>query len=173
MHTAAALYIDPAGPYAARSDLDLWPLARNADLYAGPLPVIAHPPCGHWGKYRHRCRQPGRDCLHAALAHVRRWRGVLEHPLHATTWTAANLPHNCRQLDLHSGWTLDIDQHRFGHPAVKPTRLYIVGTTNTPPLPAARTTPPRPFENLSARTRAWTPPDLIAWLVELVKLTKA
>lgn len=173
MHDAAALFIDPAGPYARLPNVDAWDIARDATRYAGSLPVVAHPPCGTWGKYAHRCKQPGRDAAHSALASVRRWHGVMEHPLHSHFWTVAQIPTNSRQLDFFRGWTIAIDQFRFGLPALKPTTLYIVGTDRTPPLPPPRTTRPRPYENLTRRTRAWTPPDLAAWLIELAKSTAA
>lgn len=62
--TVAALYVDPLGPYPAlRHDpddlwdapllVDCWDATRDARLYNGPHPVIAHPPCKHWGRLRH------------------------------------------------------------------------------------------------------------------------
>ena len=78
MTAVAALYIDPRGPYprmqtaeafdtcedephavgwlTPRTDgleLDLWDAARDARTYEGPHPIIAHPPCKHWGRLRH------------------------------------------------------------------------------------------------------------------------
>lgn len=48
--TVAALYVDPAGYYAGRDDVDRWDEERDAKEYAGPWPVVAHPPCERWGK---------------------------------------------------------------------------------------------------------------------------
>lgn len=84
--TVAALYVDPAGPY---------PLMRG---YTGPHPVVAHPPCGRWCRlakfverqYGHRVGDDG-GCFAAALAAVRRWGGVLEHPAFTLAWRAHGL----------------------------------------------------------------------------------
>ena len=44
----AALYVETNGVYAGLPDVDLWDEARDARLYAGPWPVVAHPPCARW-----------------------------------------------------------------------------------------------------------------------------
>jgi hypothetical protein len=50
--TVAALYVDPRGPYASMPGVDPWDVERDARTYAGPYPVVAHPPCGSWGRFR-------------------------------------------------------------------------------------------------------------------------
>jgi len=40
----AALYVQTGGSYYGLSDVDPWGEARDARLYAGPHPVVAHPP---------------------------------------------------------------------------------------------------------------------------------
>lgn len=41
----AALYVDPRGPYP-KLVAEWYDAARDARTYEGPLPVVAHPPCG-------------------------------------------------------------------------------------------------------------------------------
>jgi hypothetical protein len=43
--TVAALFVQARGCYYGLDDVDPWGEGRDARLYAGPWPVIAHPPC--------------------------------------------------------------------------------------------------------------------------------
>jgi hypothetical protein len=138
----AALYVDPDGCYAGLPDVELWDEARDARRYAGPHPVVAHPPCQRWCKmapvnqarYGQAIGDDG-GCFGAALAAVRRWGGVLEHPAYSIAWLAHGLPWppeaGCWQRDLTGGWCCYVEQRNYGHRARKPTWLYAVGT----PLP--------------------------------------
>lgn len=45
----AALFVQPDGCYTGLPDVDAWPEHRDARRYAGPWPVVAHPPCQLWG----------------------------------------------------------------------------------------------------------------------------
>ena len=47
---SAKLYVDPRGPYP-KLVADWWDEARDARNYAGPNPVVAHPPCQRWGRF--------------------------------------------------------------------------------------------------------------------------
>jgi hypothetical protein len=138
----AALYIDPRGPYPTMPDIEPWGLPdRDAKTYPGPHPIIAHPPCGPWGRLRHFVK-PGnsrqdKTCAPFAIAQVRRFGGVLEHPAGSLLWPSWNLPAPGAGADRHGGWTLELDQCRFGHVCRKRTWLYVVGIRQDqlPPLP--------------------------------------
>lgn len=135
----AALYVQAGGVYAGLPHVDVWDEARDARRYDGPHPVVAHPPCQRWcSKGWHGSpQQPHRftkgddgGCFAAALAAVRRWGGVLEHPAHSHAWLAHGLPWPAAegwQMDVHGGWCCHVEQGFYGHPANKPTWLYAVG----------------------------------------------
>lgn len=134
----AALYVLPDGPYAGRDDVDLWPEKRDARLYGGPWPVVAHPPCQRWGRYwsggpspKARRRELGDDggCFAAALTSVRAWGGVLEHPEASHAWARFGIlppPRSGGWVGggLCGGWTCCVEQGHYGHRARKATWLY-------------------------------------------------
>ena len=142
----AALYVDPAGCYAGIDGVELWDEARDARRYGGVWPVVAHPPCQRWGRFWHGSPlKPHRfelgddgGCFAAALAAVRRWGGVLEHPAHSHAWLAHGLPwppaDGGWQRDIHGGWCCQVEQGFYGHAARKPTWLYAVGVGEPPAL---------------------------------------
>lgn len=109
----AALYIDPLGPYPSMLGVDCWDESRDARTYAGPHTVVAHPPCERWGRYwgggpsARVKRTLGDDggCFAAALAAVRRWGGVLEHPEASHAWSH----HGLRAPARSGGWTRTAD----------------------------------------------------------------
>lgn len=136
----AALFVERGGVYWDLPDVDAWDKERDARLYAGPWPVVAHPPCERWGRYwfggpsaRVR-RELGDDggCFASALAAVRKWGGVLEHPEASHAWT-----HHClipplrgggwSVADGFGGWTCCVEQGHYGHRARKATWLYTNG----------------------------------------------
>lgn len=136
----AALFVDPLGVYRDVPDVDCWSEHRDARRYAGPYPVVAHPPCQRWGRFWHgSTRRPhqftlGDDngCFASALASVRRWGGVLEHPKDSHAWSHFGLTRPPRhggwvKADNVGGWTCCVYQGHYGHFAGKGTWLYAVG----------------------------------------------
>lgn len=47
----AALFVETGGCYFNLPDVDPWDETRDARKYAGPWPIIAHPPCQLWGPF--------------------------------------------------------------------------------------------------------------------------
>lgn len=137
----AALYVEARGVYSGLPHVDPWDVSRDARLYRGPFPVVAHPPCERWGRYWHGSpRKPhqfklGDDngCFSSALASVRTWGGVLEHPADSHAWSHFGLPRPTR----HAGWTEPdsfggrscyVEQCHYGHHSRKATWLYACKT---------------------------------------------
>lgn len=202
--TVAALYVDnKRGPYPHIKDVECWGLPeKDATQYAGPHPVVVHPPCGHWGRYSHKCHDDGHTGP-IAVEQVLRWGGVLEQPKDSKLWEHCRLPRPktpgvffCSQGAPF--FTLCVFQRDWGHLADKPTWLLVVGCAvkDMPPFPLAvaprkawtparrvldegRLDNPRPrgtrgvLECLSKNQRHLTPPAFAEWLVEVARRCKA
>lgn len=136
----AALFVETGGVYFDAANVDPWDEARDARKYAGPHPVVAHPPCQRWGRFWHgSTRKPhqyklGDDggCFAAALAALKRWGGVLEHPAHSRAWEAFGLLKPKAgagwQHDSEQGlWVCYVEQGHYGHESRKPTWLIACG----------------------------------------------
>lgn len=140
----AALFIQPDGCYSEVSDLELWGELRDARTYAGPHPVVAHPPCQQWGKFARvnfkrwggEHNKPGNDggCFLSALNSVRMFGGVLEHPAQSYAFSEYGLPKPLIEWTKTTcgGWVCEVWQSAYGHKANKATWLYYVGE-NLPP----------------------------------------
>ena len=142
--TVAALYVQTGGCYFDLPGVEPWDQERDARKYDGPWPVVAHPPCQRWGKMwagspfviaRDGIRKVKGDdggCFAAALAAVRKWGGVIEHPRGSHAWAhfGINKPPSSGgwvSAGLCGGWTCCIEQGRYGHYARKPTWLLVYG----------------------------------------------
>ncbi len=176
--TVAALYVDPGGPYPKMSDVDCWDAERDARLYQGPHPIVAHPPCGPWGALSHFCTKQDASLAPLAVEQLRKWGGVLEHPAHSKLWTRLGLP-KPGELDFDGLWTLEVEQVRWGHQAEKRTWLLFAGIPRCavrhlpekrePTHVVGKTKGPgrdRLPEMLKSR-RHFSPPAFARWLVDL------
>lgn len=136
--TVAVLFARKDSNYKQLPDVEVYDIERDARTYDGPFPVVAHPPCRGWGRLRRfaKVRPDERNLARLAVALVREFGGVLEHPEGSKLWPSQLLPLP-GQTDSYGGWTMAIPQHWFGHRAEKMTLLYIVGLkpTEVPPLP--------------------------------------
>jgi hypothetical protein len=195
--TIAALYIDPRGPYPTLPGVECWDAARDARTYDGPHPIVAHPPCGPWGRFRHLSRRDNPQLAIRAVAQVRACGGVLEHPAGSLLWRELRLPLPGELPDAYGGRTIEVCQCDWGHVARKRTWLYLVGVD----LAALVMPPPREpthwisgFRNSSGRSperyarsgcsvppgikvcsaqqRRRTPRAFAEWLVSLARSTR-
>jgi len=139
----AALFVEKNGCYYGMENVDPWDISRDARRYDGPYHVIAHPPCERWGRYwgggprlhgTSRQKKLGDDggCFASALASVRKYGGVIEHPEGSHAWRAHGLNRppmtgGWVNADMMGGWTCCIEQGAYGHRARKKTWLYAYG----------------------------------------------
>jgi hypothetical protein len=145
----AALYVDPAGVYPRILGPDAcWDEARDARLYDGPHPVVAHPPCQLWGalaasNYGRALKDPTRKllkpawlggsdglCFENAINCVHMYGGVVEHPATSHAWAyhmgRENSPRvserGWRQVGPNV-WVCVVAQSAYGHRCEKLTGL--------------------------------------------------
>lgn len=136
----AALFVQPDGCYAGLPGVDAWPEHRDARLYDGVLPVVAHPPCQLWGnmaavnyaRWGGEHNKPGNDggCFASAIESVRRCCGVIEHPKNSRAFAAHGIdkPHGIGWQQIsQTEWVCEVWQSAYGHRANKATWLYYVG----------------------------------------------
>jgi hypothetical protein len=134
----AALYVETNGVYYGLPDVDPWDEARDARLYAGPWPVVAHPPCARWSVlaplvesiHGYRVGDDG-GCFASAYLAVRTFGGVLEHPAGSLAWDHFRLPRpvpgGWSSAFGDPGYATEVAQGAYGLPARKRTWLYAVG----------------------------------------------
>ncbi len=135
----AALYVQKNGCYSGLDGVDPWDEQRDARLYRGPHAVVAHPPCSRWcrlaglveARYGYKRGEDG-GCFASALASVRKFGGVLEHPAYSDAWAAHGLTppptgEGWHAADFQGGWACYVEQWRYGHAAKKATWLYVFG----------------------------------------------
>lgn len=142
-----ALFVSRFGPYfGLLGEENCWDEQRDARSFAGPGPVIAHPPCERWGRYwsggpnvsKPKIMGDDGGCFESALSSVRKWGGVLEHPegSHAFRCFGILRPkwRSGWELSRANEWTCCVAQGNYGHRSRKLTWLVFVGTNKPPEL---------------------------------------
>lgn len=187
MQTVAVLFARSDSVYKTMDGVDAWDIDRDARKWPGGAPVVAHPPCRAWGRLSHMAkpRADEKEPARWAVAQVRKFGGVLEHPAGSTLWADQALG-TAAAPDSWGGWTLPIHQSWFGHRAEKATKLYIVGCApaSAPALPLDLGYPTHVVASSTARQhrghphfrpeitkpeRERTPPRLAEWLIDLAR----
>lgn len=135
--TISALFVRKDSVYKTLG-VDCWDIERDARLWPGGNPIIAHPPCRAWGKLSGfaRPREGEKEYAIKCIEWIREYGGVLEHPAASRLWPFMNLP-KPGKVDEYGGFSICIDQFWFGHKAQKKTLLYVCGCTQAdlPPIP--------------------------------------
>ena len=175
--TVAALYVQTDGCYFNLDGVDPWDERRDAREYAGPYPIVAHPPCQRWGKLwagqplwikrtgERKIKGDDDGCFAAALDALRRWGGVLEHPWGSHAWSHFNLNKPSREggwiaaelpgASSHGTlWTCCVEQGQYGHYARKPT-LLLASRVELPDLKWGKTEAKYPQEAIDRHGLAY------------------
>lgn len=193
MRTIAALFVQTNGCYFGLDGVDPWDEKRDARLYAGPHPVVAHPPCQLWvnfaalnfKRWGGEHNRPGNDggCFESALRSVRSFGGVLEHPAGSRAFA-----HHGVSLPSGLGWqkttsadeyVCEVWQSAYGHRARKRTWLLYVGSPPAELLWIARPGEAqvgwfdRRKPSLSKREASATPPAFRDALINLARCAVA
>lgn len=206
----AALFVETNGCYFGLPNVDPWDIRRDARLYEGPWPVVAHPPCQRWGRYWGGAPTTwprlklGDDagCFAAALASVRKFGGIIEHPEGSHAWKHFGINAPPRHggwvpaggwVEGEKGWTCCVEQGAYGHRARKATWLYAFGIPDLPELKwgraegdfvrlddgfhskeeRARAVKTGSYQRLSQRERAATPVPFRDLLISLAERANA
>ncbi len=189
----AALFVASGGCYFGLPDVDPWDEQRDARLYAGPYPVVAHPPCARWcmlaglvqHRYGYRIGDDG-GCFASALESVRRFGGVLEHPAGSLAWRAYDIPEprrGCWTRGISGDWVTEVCQSAYGHKARKRTWLMARGAE----LPSLDWSDPEPtawvskgdfgrypdVQRLSKKAASATPPAFRDLLLSIARSARA
>jgi hypothetical protein len=136
----SVLFISRNSVYKTFPELDCWDEDRDALKWLGGNPGIFHPPCRLFCALRHLSTAPQseKQLAYWSVEMVRKWGGILEQPALSTLWTDCELPLPDSLFNDGYGFSVQIDQHRFGHPCRKLTWLYCCGIERLPPVPAPR-----------------------------------
>lgn len=195
----AALFVATGGCYFGLDGIDPWDVVRDARLYTGPHPVIAHPPCERFGRWAGPASGQDDGCFASALAAVRAFGGVIEHPADSLAWRIHGLTAPPRKGGWIAagdgiGWTCCVEQGHYGHRARKATWLYAAHTELTELMwgPSQAQIKPRPgrdpvrerrigaVQRMSRKQRRATPPSFRDLLISIAataapahRLTKA
>lgn len=160
MQTIAALFVARDGCYWNLEGVKCWDKHRDARLYEGDFPVVAHPPCERWSMLAHSVKarygyelRDDDGCFASALASVESFGGVLEHPAYSMAWDwfLMAIPEPGKWIPCRKGWTCQVAQSAYGHAATKKTWLYYVGVKP----PELNWSSPRPTAQVS-RQKEWS-----------------
>src|SRR5215470_14399010 len=126
----AALWCSEDSHYRELKGVEVWGIQENALRYAGPWPIIAHPPCGPWGMLRHLSFEEDDHGIRA-MELVHQYGGVVEQPSgsqlfkqYAIRPFVTHAPGSEIQVEAGVPHVEVLNQGDYGHRARKRTLLY-------------------------------------------------
>lgn len=169
MKEIAALCVQEKTIYRRYPQVDCWDKNRDAYLFNDQIPVICHPPCGQWGRFKgvalkdEKEKGLGPHCVDW----VRKNGGVLEHPSGSKLFHEMNMPMP-GEFDSH-GFTVSVNQSWFGNRGDKSTWLYVCGVPfyKLPSIPSPVFLGHKLITKMSSLERSRTPLNLSDWLVSI------
>lgn len=157
----------------------------NALNFYKSIPAIYHPPCRSWSRLRGLATRIPVDHWLAlwSLIRVRRYGGILEHPAGSLLFNKYIIKPGAG-VDQWGGFSLCVDLHWFGFPAVKRTYLYFVGCSvaQLPVCPISfdavthvvgTTNKKSDLKELSKKQRSLTPVSMCEWLLKCLEVIKS
>lgn len=182
LRPVAALYVREDSIYK-KLCLECYDIHRDARIYPGPLPVVAHPPCRAWGHLKGlaKPRPDEKQLAITAVGQVLQYGGVLEHPSGSSLFKERCI------LDALGPKTfiMSVNQHWWGHRAQKRTWLFISGVGQkempavslkfdavTHVVTSSRRTGRKSLPELSKKAREQTPVLFAEWLIQVAMLCK-
>ena len=160
---------------------DCYDIKRNALSFVGRIPLIAHPPCRKFSKLRGLSTAPlsEKKLAFFALAKIRQFGGILEHPRSSTLWLNGNFNLD-GSVDTYGGFLRSVDLSWFGYPARKKTMLYFCGITpgQLPAFPISldaishviSSTSKSNKKEISKKMRSTTPLQMIEFFIEVINV---
>lgn len=169
-HPVAILFVAARSVYQTM-DVECYDVERDATTFKCDRPVVAHPPCGPWGRLRRQCTKQSSLLGPWAVQVVRLSGGVLEHPAGSLLWKHCQLPPPGPWVDEFGGFTIETTLAAHGGSVLKPTWLYCVRVDR----PAAITAKLgwRTVEQLHSGHRQLTPIAMAEWLVSIARSHRA
>ena len=161
--------------------IDCYDEKRDALSFNARIPLIAHPPCRKFSKLRGLSTAPTKEKQLAffALAQVRMFGGILEHPRSSTLWKEGNFNLD-GSVDSYGGFLRSVDLSWFGFPARKKTMLYFCGIApgQLPPFPISFNAITHVISNsyksdkkeIPRNMRSTTPFPMIEFFIEVMNI---
>ena len=181
MEKTPVLFTEKNSNYLNYDEFDCFDETRNALSCSSRLPLIAHPPCRLFSRLRAFSTAHPREKLLAffALAKVRQFGGILEHPRSSLLWKTGNFDLS-GQVDQYGGFLRSVNLSWFGYPCEKKTMLYFIGISpsqlpafplnQSPPSFIISTSSRSSLQEIPKHLRAKTPVQMIEYFITVLQV---
>lgn len=156
VNKVAVLCAHDQSTYYSIPGAEVWNRKKDAFLFSGSLPVIAHPPCAQWSKMRSFSNYNLREKLLAEWCWdiVNKNGGIFEHPAGSLFW---------KYIRADRSKIFSVDQCWWGFPGRKTTYLYFHNCTWLE-FPIMYLPPVRDISSLHSSKRSVSTLSFNTWL---------